>query len=254
MSDKSAYAKESGFWQKTKPRVMGDFIGRPQAVSLLGNVRGMRILEAGAGTGYVARILASQGAVVVGCDKEPKMIQRALEEERRNPLGITYVESDITKTPLNNHYFEAVLCIGVLIHNDIEAVNAFFEEAWRLLVPSGILVVSVTHPFLFTSGSPSRNGHSNWVQHTPESTSLKSYGDSQIFSETYYDIEGKPFASQVWHHSISAYLNLILKRFRIQHIQEVVVKKGHLVTPQWGKEYGYPAFFQVKAHRLNSKR
>lgn len=245
------YAKNSGFWSKTKPRVMGDFIGRPDALSLLGHVKRKLILEAGVGTGYLARILAQHGAEVFGCDKEPNMLRVAIEEEQKSPLGIDYVEADIIKTPYVDSFFDAVLCIGVLIHNDADTIRDFFKEALRVLKPYGVLVVSVTHPFLFVPGSPSRNGQPNWVRHTPESpeSGFLNYRLSQIFIEDYRDINGQIFTSKVWHHSIETYLNAMLRWFHVECTQEVVVDKSHLLVSEWGTQYGYPAFFQMRGRR-----
>ena len=243
---KSGYKNNPGFWRKKEPRVMGDMIGRPQAVDLLGEIEDNKILEAGCGTGYVARVLAQKGAKVFGCDKEEKMLNMAEKEEKENPLGVEYKLADITDTPYEDESFDSVLCVGVLMHSDVEEVKGFFKEARRILRKNGFLVVSVTHPFLFTPLSPSRKNGKNWVKHN--SIDDKPYTESQQFEEIYYDIDGEPFTANVYHHTISTYLNsLVSSGLKIEQVNEVLLEKEHLLDGKFGKEYDYPAYFQFRA-------
>jgi len=243
---KNNYSSSAEFWRKNKPRVMGDIIGRPRVIDLLGDIRGKKILESGAGAGYLARALAQKGALVFGCEREKKMLEVAVDFEKKEPLGIKYDLADITKTPYESNFFDGVSSVSVLIHNDTKAIELFFREAHRILKKGGILVVSVSHPFLFTLFSPTRMKNKCWLKH--ESLEDKPYNESQKFKEFYYDIEGNVFMSEVWHHTISTYIGVALEtKLKITKIQELIIEKNHLLTPLWGKEYGYPAFFQIKA-------
>ena len=50
----------------------GDDLGiLPHLLALLGDVSGRRVLDAGCGEGYLARILAARGARVTGIDLSP---------------------------------------------------------------------------------------------------------------------------------------------------------------------------------------
>ncbi|MDP3881349.1 MAG: class I SAM-dependent methyltransferase [Nanoarchaeota archaeon] len=239
------YETQAGFWDKTAPRVMGDLIGRPSAVELMGKgrVRREKILEAGCGTGYTARMLVGEEAIVSGCDSSREMLEKAIKEEKDAP-GIEYKLANIISTGYEGDRFYGVMSIGVLIHNNPSFVNLAYREAFRVLKPQGTMVVSVTHPYLFTSGSPSMKKGKNWVKHRFLG---KENAGSRVFEEEYYDLNGNKFVSEVWDHSIGFYLNgAVQAGFKLEEIREPKVEEKHLLHPSWGKEYGYPAFLQFR--------
>ena len=237
------YETQAGFWDKTAPRVMGDLIGRPSAVEMMGYLEGKRVLEAGCGTGYVARILAEKGARVSGCDISKEMLERAFKEEK-GVSGIEYKLARITDTGYEDERFDGVISEGVLIHSHPAVLDFAYREARRILKPEGSFVVSVTHPCLFVPGSPSRSEEKNWVKHKLKD---KSQEESKIFTEMYYDIEGNEFISEVWDYPMGLYINSARKYgFNIEEVREPRVEEKHLLHPSWGKEYGYPAFLQFR--------
>jgi 2-polyprenyl-3-methyl-5-hydroxy-6-metoxy-1,4-benzoquinol methylase len=69
----------------------------PVAEALMGNVSGQRICDLACGQGRVARHLASVGATVVGIDFSSKLLEIARRHEDNDPLGITYVHSDVQR-------------------------------------------------------------------------------------------------------------------------------------------------------------
>src|SRR5688500_15342907 len=78
----------------------GDFARQyllnPALFSLLGDVKNKRVLDAGCGTGYLARLLSKQGAQVVGIEPAAPLFDYAVEREQREPLGIEYIQADLT--------------------------------------------------------------------------------------------------------------------------------------------------------------
>lgn len=67
---------------------------------LLGDVRGLRVLDLGCGEGHYARQLAVAGAAsVTGVDTSPAMIELARAAEAKAPLGIDYLCSSVQKMP-----------------------------------------------------------------------------------------------------------------------------------------------------------
>ncbi|MFH1583083.1 MAG: class I SAM-dependent methyltransferase [Candidatus Falkowbacteria bacterium] len=243
------YKIQTDFWEKKEKRVMGDFIGRPQAIALLGDISGKKVLEAGCGSGYVARILAMKGAEVYGCDIAPEMLKISMAEEKLNPLGINYINANIARIPYPDNSFDMIMSVSALIHCDTDTIQGFLKEAKRILKPNGILVISISHPFLFTPLSPTRNKEKCWIKHTPLAASLF-YSQSQRFKEDYMDKNGKIFTSTVWHHPICSYLNWItVSGFTIEYMQELLVEKQHLLNEAWGKKFNYPAFMQFKLRK-----
>src|SRR5262245_963786 len=70
-----------------------DFFG-PAQVTICGDVRGLRLLDVGCGSGYFAREMASRGARVTAIDISPRMIELAQRRESESPLGIEYDVAD----------------------------------------------------------------------------------------------------------------------------------------------------------------
>ena len=72
------------------------YLLNPTIFSLLGEVRGKRILDAGCGQGYLCRLLARKGASVTGVEPAEALIRYALRREERDQLGIEYVQADLS--------------------------------------------------------------------------------------------------------------------------------------------------------------
>ena len=66
-----------------------EFFG-PAQVAMCGDVRGLRLLDVGCGSGYIAREMTRRGARVTAIDIAPRMIAHARRLESESPLGIEY--------------------------------------------------------------------------------------------------------------------------------------------------------------------
>jgi ubiquinone/menaquinone biosynthesis C-methylase UbiE len=242
------YKSQAKFWDKTEPRVMGDFIARPNAVSMLGNVSGKKVLEAGCGTGYVARLIAAKGAEVYGCDREPEMLKIARRIEREKPLGIKYKLSSLKNTGYPDEFFDAISCVAVLMYNNYPQILTVLSEIERITKPSGRLVVSVNHPYMYQPGSPALGPSQNWVKNIPVSGRSNPYDFSTSFYVEYLDTNSNRFETKNLSHPLSRYFNSILwNGFDIMDVQEKVIQKNDLLVPSWGTDYGYPAYLQILA-------
>lgn len=169
----------------------GDFAKRhlinPDLFRLLGDVSGKRVLDAGAGNGYVSRLLATRGAHVVGVEPTASMCGFAKAKEAERPQGITYVQADLTDLPDLGGPFDAVVCSMVLMAiPDWKPAMRACVEALR---PGGRFVFSVVHP-AFEMLYPT------WREHGE-------YRVSRYLEE--YEIAGG--AASDFHRPISVYLN-----------------------------------------------
>ena len=117
---------------------------RPGTLSLLPEVAGTRVLDAGAGSGEYSAELLDRGAEVVACDVTPRFVE-LLEERFAGRVDVHH--ADLRK-PLGfaaDASFDGVVCALVLSYlPDWEVVMAEFA---RVLKPGGWAVISTAHPF-----------------------------------------------------------------------------------------------------------
>ncbi|KKW09303.1 MAG: Demethylmenaquinone methyltransferase [Candidatus Kaiserbacteria bacterium GW2011_GWA2_49_19] len=104
---------------------------------LLGNIRGKKILDAGAGTGRLAVELAKfPGAKVTALDVSAEMLDR-LKKKNQN---IECVVGDAENLPFMSGSFDVVLAAFLMVH--LKDPRRFFDEAYRVLKDGGIFLAT----------------------------------------------------------------------------------------------------------------
>jgi 2-polyprenyl-3-methyl-5-hydroxy-6-metoxy-1,4-benzoquinol methylase len=172
----------------------GDFAKRhlinPVLLRMLGEVSGRRVLDAGCGSGYLSRMLAERGALVVGVEPGQAAFDFAVEREAQQPLGIRYVQADLCKLPDLGAGFDAVVSSMVLlaIPDWVGAMRACVSA----LAPGGVFVFSIIHP-CYELLWPT------WREHGE-------YRTREYLAE--YEIDS-PFGVD-FHRPLSAYLNTLV--------------------------------------------
>ena len=184
----------------TKPHTA--YYERPASLSLLPDVRGKRVLDAGCGPGVYAEWLVTHGANVVAADVSAKMVQYAGQR-----LGdrAKVIRADLSR-PLNfleDASFDIVL--STLALDYARDWYRTFKEFYRVLRKSGVLVLSICHPFagmtLYDSGR---------------------YFDTELFSYRRVGF-GAPINLPAYRHPLGAVINPLLKAgFSLEHILEPV--------------------------------
>ena len=101
---------------------------------------GSRVLEIGAGTGMVARAVASgTGAEVVGVDRSPSMLAVA----RLRNGGVTYIQGDAVQLGrVVGGKFDAVVANYLLRHLSPETLQPLFSEVAVVTKGGGLFVVN----------------------------------------------------------------------------------------------------------------
>jgi SAM-dependent methyltransferase len=110
----------------------------------LGSVQGMRILDAGSGTGRWMEWAAVRGGRVFGVDACHEMI---VEAARKPGLAGRTAMADVSAMPLSNDSFDLVLCSFTLGYSS--SVLAVMEELARV---AGQVVVTDLHPIAARAG------------------------------------------------------------------------------------------------------
>lgn len=150
----------------------------PALFRLLGDVKGRRVLDAGCGSGYLARLLAAKGAEVVGVDHSAQLLEIARREEKKEPLGVKYLKADLGRlSPLAEAVFDVVVSNVVL--QDVVAFDDAFREFHRVLRPGGRLLFSVTHP-CFERPVPGM-----WIREPPDTERIEEWRG--LLLDRYYD-------------------------------------------------------------------
>ena len=123
----------------------GDDLGiLPHLLALLGDVTGRRVLDAGCGEGYLARILAARGARVTGIDLSPQLI--ALARAKDTAGAIEYRVADLSAPlPADAGRFDAIA--SYLVLNDMEDYRGFATTVGQLLTPGGRAVLALNNPY-----------------------------------------------------------------------------------------------------------
>jgi SAM-dependent methyltransferase len=116
---------------------------RPATLALLGDVAGLRVLDAACGPGLYLEELLARGADAVGCDGSPAMVELARARVGgRAEVRVQSLDEPITWVPDGS--IDLVVC--ALAYHYLNDRPAFLAEARRVLRPDGALVISTHHP------------------------------------------------------------------------------------------------------------
>jgi ubiquinone/menaquinone biosynthesis C-methylase UbiE len=144
-------------WYDDRQGDVGDLWHRtlidPAFLRVVGDVRGLRVLDLGCGNGYLSRRFAREGAKVVGVDASAAIIDRARTRESKEPLGIEFHVGDAAHLAfLPAGRMDLVASNMALM--DIEDAGGAIRESARVLREGGRFVASLSHP-CFDQGSTS---------------------------------------------------------------------------------------------------
>jgi SAM-dependent methyltransferase len=144
-SGQSAYDSFSrAYARENETNVWNALYERPAALALLGDVVGLRVLDAGCGAGAHAAALIERGALVTGVDSSAAMVELASE---RLEDTATVLRADLgERLPFESGSFDAVL--ASLVMHYLRDWGPTLGEFRRVLVEDGRLVISTHHPFM----------------------------------------------------------------------------------------------------------
>ncbi|WP_299440882.1 class I SAM-dependent methyltransferase [uncultured Phycicoccus sp.] len=118
---------------------------RPAMLRLAGDVAGLRVLDAGCGSGPLSEALQARGAVVTGFDRSVAMVDLA---RRRLGADARVCVADLAEPlPYEDDEFDVVTASLVLHY--LEDWTGPLAELRRVLKPGGRLIVSVIHPAVY---------------------------------------------------------------------------------------------------------
>jgi 2-polyprenyl-3-methyl-5-hydroxy-6-metoxy-1,4-benzoquinol methylase len=125
----------------------GDFFRQhllnPALLELLGDVNGKTVLDAGCGTGYLSRMLAMKGAKMTGLEPAESMSRFAVSKEKATPLGITYLQEDLSEFHSEGK-FDSV--VSNMVFMDIPTYETAIKNCINALKSHGSFIFSISHP------------------------------------------------------------------------------------------------------------
>src|SRR5881628_1188284 len=101
---------------------------------------GARVLEAGCGLGSYVVLLRQHGYRAAGADWSLD----ALRACRRSAPGTPLSVMDLRRLGFGSDAFAVYISLGVVEH-DPEGPDSIVREAWRVLEPGGLLILSVPY-------------------------------------------------------------------------------------------------------------
>lgn len=172
---------------------------RPAILSLVGDVAGLRVLDAGCGSGAHAAALLDRGAILTGVDSSAGLLEIA---KRRLEGRARLLVADLNEPmPFEDGSFDLILS-SLVMHYLQDWARPLAEFA-RLLPQGDRLVFSTHHPFM----DHQLAGHEN-------------YFETYSFSET-WQRGGKAMTMRFWHRPLHAMLDALKSAgFRLESLNE----------------------------------
>ena len=217
-----------------------DILETPAILSLIGDVKGKRILDIGCGFGKTDAALSDAGAsFILGIDISEKMIGKAREENSRGNIEYRVLSAeDISSLDGSFDIVMSSLCFHY-----IKDLSRLLSSVHSLLSEHGILAFSTEHPLT----TASYDGH-----YMEDSNGWSGY----CFSD--YGREGK--RESLWferpvttyHRMFSTVVNSLLDNgFTIKGIVEPLPDDEALgKIRRMIREYHKPSFIIIKAERI----
>jgi ubiquinone/menaquinone biosynthesis C-methylase UbiE len=204
--------------------LLNEFYERPAMLRLAEEVHDRRILDAGCGSGPLAKALVDRGATVTGFDSSEAMLNLA-----RKRLGqeAELLVADLGQPlPFADDAFDDV--VASLVFHYLEDWVEPLREIRRVLRPEGRLIMSVNHPILY----PWTNPGTDYFKPTK-------YTDELTFN-------GQPGTLTYWHRPLHAMTDAFAKAgFQIEVISEPPYSTDappEIVPPQFKDRESFLSF------------
>lgn len=109
------------------------------------------VLDIACGTGYGSEILNFSGANrVIGADVSREALNHALKHYASD--HVTFLRADGEALPFSDSVFDLCVSLGTLAH--VRRDRHFVAELWRVMKPSGMLVLSTPNRLVTQPGAP----------------------------------------------------------------------------------------------------
>lgn len=136
----------------------------PVIFDILGDIKGLTMIDIACGQGYLSRILARKGGDVIGIDISEKMLEIALTSEESEPLGVKYIRCNSGN--MSEIADASIDCIvSTFGFHDIKEIEPTINECGRVLKNNGKLVFAIPHPFTYARRTQDEEGYFLKMRH-----------------------------------------------------------------------------------------
>lgn len=196
--------------------LINEYYERPAIRSLIGDVRGLRVLDVGCGPGVMGEWLLEQGAEVVAGDKSAAMIAAA-KARLRDRAAVHHVDLE-EPLPFSPEEFDVVL--ASLVAHYVEDWERLFKGFFRVLRDGGRAVVSTHHPF----------ADYRWFDRP-------NYFATELMSDV-WNKGGVDFPVQFWRRPLTAMVRSIRAAgFSIDDLVEPIpLPEAEAIDPDWFRQ------------------
>ena len=198
-------------------RFLGDaeFVWGPEGwheseLHLLGDVRGRRVLEFGAGAAQAGRWCQAQGAHVVATDIAYGMVQAGQRLNEKTGVRPGLIQCDASALPFADASFDLVFSAYGAVPF-IADTAALMQELARVLRPGGMLAFSTSHPIRWAF--PDAPGEAGL-------TVMQSYFDTTPYAEA----AGQHVTYVEHHRTLAA---------RINELLDAGLRLSRVIEPEW---------------------
>lgn len=150
------HLEDTHWWYVGMKRIVHNLLGK-----LLSERSGLRILDAGCGTGGMLDYLGSYGTVV-GIDASPEAM--VFSRERG---GHRLVQASVTQLPFDDSSFDLIVSFDVLYHRAVLDDSQALKEFHRILKPNGHVLLRLP-AFNWLRGSHDEAVHTKQRYRAPE--------------------------------------------------------------------------------------
>lgn len=232
-----------------------EHVNNPCMIEMLGDIKGLRVLDAGCGEGTSSRLLAGLGAEVVGVDFSKEMLRLAIEEEERRPRGIEYHWGNLCDLSfLDDETFDVIASFMTIM--DVACIEKTFEEFHRVLKSGCRFLFSILHPCFATIPV------AGWVFDKPDDLSDSNrlyYKVDKYWMESAREMNWQvvggdrelPGRNVDFHRTLSSYVNalndagFVVSRMQEPRPQEILIQ----IDPKFKKNLRIPYFLHIEAHK-----
>jgi SAM-dependent methyltransferase len=126
-------------WRATSLGAITEAVEQRVILDMMGELAGLRFLDAGCGDGALVSAAAARGAVATGVDPDPAMLATARAHVANSGHEAIFLEGQVERLPFPDASFDLVASVTVLCFVG-DAAGAVREMA-RVLRPGGRLVL-----------------------------------------------------------------------------------------------------------------